>query len=532
MKYSIATIPLALATLVAGLGSPDCVNLFQSSQRLIPGLRPYVSRIYPAGSDFVGVGVTTPAHNLTEFCRFGANYNTSSTSSIQFEVWLPTVKRWNGRFAHVGGGGDMGTAMTKYGFAVAGTNAGHNGTSSDGTFAISNPETQLDFGYRAVHLSTVFSKKIVREYYKKKPSYNYWIGCSTGGRQGMKEIQEYPDEYDGIAVTAPAQWFSLLVGWFLHAYYLNDNLAVPSQNIPASFFPSWNQEVLAQCDAIDGVKDKIILNPQACKPDVSTVVCGSSSPSLFVNASTCLSDAQARSLQSIYQDWTSSSGELLHPGYLPGSEVEWGGIVGPAPFQIAPDYFLYQVYNYSSVQPPLRVNDTELQRITQLSQATNPGRYNAANPNLKPFFRRGGKVLEFHGLSDGVIPTFSSVQYYDKVRTYTNSSLSKDYRLFHIPGMRHCGGGSGADGFGRPQQAEDYAGGAGQSPIFDRKHDSILALMEWVERGNAPDSIVGARYVNRNKTQGVELTRLFCPYPQEGKYIGGDPNDAASYKCE
>ncbi|KAG9074167.1 hypothetical protein FS749_014301 [Ceratobasidium sp. UAMH 11750] len=110
--------------------------------------------------------------------------------------------------------------------------------------------------------------------------------------------------------------------------------------------------------------------------------------------------------------------------------------------------------------------------------------------------------------------------------------LSNNYRLFLIPGMGHCGGGTGADGFGRPQQAEDYLGGLGQSPVFDRKHDSILALMEWVEKGKVPNSIIGASYKAGNKTQGVAFTRLFCPYPAEAKYASGDVNNATSYRCE
>ncbi|KAG8679186.1 hypothetical protein FRC08_017145, partial [Ceratobasidium sp. 394] len=132
MKY-LAVPTLALTSLASGAvapSAPDCAALFEASQRLIPGLRPYVARTYPAGSDFLDVEY--PAHNLTEFCRFGANYNTSSISSIQFEIWLPTLKKWNGRFAHVGNGGDagfifygdMGVSLTKYGFAVAGTNTG------------------------------------------------------------------------------------------------------------------------------------------------------------------------------------------------------------------------------------------------------------------------------------------------------------------------------------------------------------------------------------------------------------------------
>ncbi|KAG8699736.1 hypothetical protein FRC08_005128, partial [Ceratobasidium sp. 394] len=214
-------------------------------------------------------------------------------------------------------------------------------------------------------------------------------------------------------------------------------------------------------------------------------------------------------------------------------EAGWGIILGETPFQLAPDYFLYQVYNYTSIQPALHVNETELERITKLAEATDPGRINAFNLNLKPFFKRGGKLLGFHGLADPMIPALGSTLYYEKVRAYMNDPhLGNNYRLFLIPGMGHCGGGTGADGFGRPQQAEDYLGGLGQSLVFDRKHDSTLALMEWVEKGKVPNSIIGASYENGNKTQGVAFTRLFCPYPEEAKYASGDVNNATSYRCE
>ncbi|QRW22245.1 feruloyl esterase B [Rhizoctonia solani] len=173
----------------------DCTALFKDSQALIKGLKPYASEVHPANVTFVPVGdiaYPQPVPDLPEFCRFGAEYNTSTTSKFRFEVWLPDPELWNGRFAFIGNGGDAGGVnyadmaipMTKYGFAVASTNTGHNGTSGDGTFAISNPESQIDFGHRAVHLSTVFAKTVAKSYYGKSSKYNYWIGCSSGGKQG------------------------------------------------------------------------------------------------------------------------------------------------------------------------------------------------------------------------------------------------------------------------------------------------------------------------------------------------------------
>jgi len=496
--------------------------LLNSSQIIIPGIKPYVARTYPAGSNFSEGAY--PARNIAEFCRFGAHYNTSSTSSIQFEVWLPTAKNWNGRFAHVGGGGnsgtiyyqDMGLPLTKYGFAIAGTNAGHNGSALDGTYAMSNPDSQLDFGYRASHLSTVLSKQIVQEYYKKQPNYSYWMGCSGGGRQGMKEVQEFPKDYDGAIIGAPALWWTRMAGFFTRIASLNANSTTPGQVVPASFFPTWAKEVMNQCDELDGIKDNIILTPHACNPDTSTVVCGSSNPSPLVNASTCITESQATTLEALYQNWTSIEGKHLSPSFVPGSEAGWQTWYKDTSLQqLSSEYFLYQVYNHTSVQPPLQVNETELERITAIADVTNPGRYNTINPDLRPFFKRGGKVLQYHGLGDAAIPPGISIDYYEKARAYLKGlDITDSYRLFLVPGMAHCLGGTGADSFGRPTQLDDSLGGNGQSLVSDSEHDAVLALMRWVEKGEAPKSIIGASYIGGDRKRGVAFTRLLCPYPQ------------------
>jgi feruloyl esterase len=227
----------------------------------------------------------------------------------------------------------------------------------------------------------------------------------------------------------------------------------------------------------------------------------------------------------------------------------------------------------SDYRPPLQVNETELERITAIADATDPGHYNTVNPNLRPFFKRGGKVLQYHGLGDAAIPwanpicdlTFfsflifparrspgSSIDYYEKARAYLRGSdISNSYRLFLVPGMNHCLGGTGADSFGRPSQQDDSVSGNGQSLVSDPDHDAVLALMRWVEKGKAPKSIIGASYVGGDRKQGVAFTRLLCPYPQvrhyvviikdeklnnfclqEGKYVGGNVNNSTSYRCE
>ncbi|EUC56725.1 feruloyl esterase B [Rhizoctonia solani AG-3 Rhs1AP] len=536
-------LPISFTLLYgASAKSLDCEGLLSSSQTLVKGLKPYVAQIHPANVTFVPVAnpaYPQPVPDLPEFCRFGTDYNTSSTSKFRFELWLPKPDHWNGRFAFVGNGGDAGGVnyadmaipLAKYGFAVASTDTGHTGTSGDGTFAISNPESQIDFGHRAVHLSTVFAKTIAKSYYGKKSKYNYWIGCSSGGKQGMKSAQAYPEDFDGVIAGAPAQWWPHLNGFTAHVNLLNANATTPGAVIPPAFFAALNQEVIAQCDKLDKVADGIITNPRLCKPDLTRVGCGSASISPYVNASNCLSDAQLVTLKAIYTNWTSNDGEFLFPTFEPGSEFGWPNTVTGAPYGPAPDYFSYQVLNKTSVQT-LQVNETELQRLTAIADVTDPGQTSAINPNLNPFFKRGGKLMHYHGFADPLIPAGSSLWYYEHVRSYfKNADLSDRYRLFMIPGVAHCSGGPGADAFGRPGQRSTSQGGAGQSLSFTPQYDMILATMNWVEKGVAPRSLIGTKYNNNNISDGAAFTRLFCPYPQEAIYRGGDVNAASSYSC-
>ncbi|KAG8691555.1 hypothetical protein FRC11_001234, partial [Ceratobasidium sp. 423] len=524
-KKSLSLGTLAVVTRAVD-AAVDCSALLSGSRALIPNLEPYVAQSYSAGSTFSTLDASpaynSPVPNLAAFCRFGANYNTSTTSRFRFEVWMPSPEKWNGRFAFVGNGGDaggvnypdMGIPLSKYGFAVASTDGGHNGTTADGSFAMGNPESQIDFGHRAVHMSTEFSKKVVEQYYGKAASYNYWIGCSSGGKQGMKSIQKYPEDFDGAITGAPAQWWPHLNGFTVHINLLNANATTPGAVIPTTFFPLLFEEITSQCDDLDGVTDGVITNPGVCNPNLSNMACGSSKPSDFVNSTTCLSESQMVTLRAIQTNWTSTGGEFLFPTFEPGSQWGWNTTVTGDPFGPAPDYFSYQVLNFT-VPHVLSTNQTQLQAMVKIADKTDPGDIEAMDPDLRPFFERGGKLMQFHGWADQLIASRSSLVYYEKVRSFFNyTDLSDNYNVFMVPGMGHCGNGPGANAFGGPSQREVSLGGTGQSLKFDAAHDMILATIDWVEKSRTPKSIITTRWKNSNITDGPDFTRLLCPYPQ------------------
>lgn len=145
--------------------------------------------------------------NLPAFCRLELSITTNSTadSSCVTEIWLPDS--WNGRVLTVGNGGyaggvsvaDLGYVAVAQGFAGISTDTGHSSTATDGTWGgPHNDNAIVDFGWRALHLSVVTGKEIVQQYYGKTQSKSYYMGCSSGGRQGLKELQSFPEDFDGV----------------------------------------------------------------------------------------------------------------------------------------------------------------------------------------------------------------------------------------------------------------------------------------------------------------------------------------------
>ena len=145
------------------------------------------------------------------------------------------------------------------------TDTGHNSTSSDARWGLNAPEKKEDFGYRAIHGSTVLGKSLTEAFYNQTIAYSYYAGSSTGGRQGLREAQYSPDSFDGLLIGAPAWWTSHLQPWEtkLGSFNLPESAA---NHINASLFSIIGLEVIKQCDGVDGVIDGIVSSPEQFPP--------------------------------------------------------------------------------------------------------------------------------------------------------------------------------------------------------------------------------------------------------------------------
>ena len=161
---------------------------------------------------------------------------------------------------------------------------------------------------------------------------------------------------------------------------------------------------------------------------------------------------------------------------------------------------------------------------------------NSTDPDLRPFKQHGGKIIHYHGWADPVIPPRSSINYYESVIAAQRSEARQDhgdrsleetqefYRLFMAPGMVHCNGGPGPNTFG--------GAAVPAPPVDDADHDATLALVQWVEQGIAPAKIIATHYLNHDPTQGIDMQRPLCPYPEVARYMGtGDTTDAENFVC-
>ena len=494
---------LVFAALLAwpAVAQPTCESL--------AGLR--LAHASVTAATTVAATASIPAH-----CAVQATARPTGDSEIKFELWLP-VSGWNGKYEQVGNGGWAGTVPVgslagplRRGFAAAGTDDGHSGGTAE--WAIGHPEKLTDFGYRAVHETRQQSAAIIQAFYARETSHNYFVGCSDGGREALMEAQRFGDDFDGIIAGAPANnWTHLLAGFLWNERALLDD---PASMIPPAKLPAIQKAAVAQCDALDGVKDGLIEDPRACHFDPGPIRCKGA------ETDECLTAAQVTALRKIYAGPKNArTGAQIFPGYSPGVEgapdtwAAWiipGAKGSPQQFGFANSFYLQAVYEGLKTDFHALNFDTD---VAYADEKAGP-LLNSTNPDLRTFRAHGGKLIQYHGWGDAAIAPQNSIDYYEMVQgfmtKYPNGRGSVDdfYRLFMIPGMGHCGGCIGPNGVG------DIAG----------------ALELWVEKGVAPEQFVGTG--KSVSEPGKALTRPICAYPKVARYKGsGDINDAANFVC-
>jgi hypothetical protein len=451
-----------------------------------------------------------PVTVAVPFCRVALTLKPSADSDIKTEVWMP-VSGWNGKFQGIGNGGFAGSIgygmlaeAVGRGYAAASTDTGHKtGPGIDASWALGHPEKIKDFGYRAIHETATAGKAVAAAFYSAPPTRSYFNSCSNGGRQALMEAQRFPEDYDGIIAGAPANYWTRLMSMAV----VNSQalMADDASYVPASKLPAISAAALAACDTNDEVKDNVIENPAACRFDPAVMLCKDG------DNATCLTAPQVTALKKVYAATLTTTGETLMPGYSPGGEAEPGGwagwITGAAPRQSAMYGFSAQFFSHMVFDnPSWDFKAFTLDRDWRAAREKVGRDLDADSPDLRGFRARGGKLILYHGWGDAAIPAQSTIDYYQKVNeTMGRSETTSFVRLYMVPGMQHCGGGAGPNTF-----------------------DSIGALERWVERGEAPASMIAS-----HSTGGrVDRTRPLCPYPQVAKYRGtGSIDDAANFAC-
>jgi len=470
-----------------------------------------------AGVKSVTSTIIPPSGPNKTYCEVDILYGTNPNQNINIRVGLPLNSldggsggvqgAWNGRTQGIGGGGCSGsltvTGPVNTGYVGSGNDTGHTGgdctpgVNVDGTY---NYQFIEDFIRNGIKEQVLFMKSVAKSYYGMKPLYNYWNGCSTGGRQGYLLAQELGKELDGILANAPAiYWTRFQTAQMWGQIVMKDLLGAP---IASAKFSQTTASAVLACDGNDGVIDNIIDDPRTCTFSATANICGTPT----APATNCLTQAEAEAIDMIWDGPSNARGEKIWFGLDRGTAL--GSLNGTTPFSLGVIQFEWDEHN--------RNFDWHTVTIGGYPQVAQDGSRNIADVtdtfgDLDTFRRSGGKMITYVGANDQLIMPRGVINYYRQMASryeydfgfygHGNDidfrSVQKFYRLFRVPGVGHCGL-------------------AGTAPFN--------ALVNWVENGVAPDQI--------DVTIGT-LGRRLCPYPQWAIYDSscGDNTKANCYHC-
>jgi len=448
------------------------------------------------------------------FCRVQVTLTPSDDSDIKSEIWLP-LEGWNGKYVGIGNGiwagqisySQMADPLAR-GYATASTDTGHVGNGMTADFAVGHPEKLVDFGHRAVHVTTVAAKQAIAAFYGEGPGLSFWNSCSTGGRQGLMAAYRYPGDFDAISAMAPANPMtdlmvqSMWAGWAPKLF--DTQLSPPLLGLV-------HARAVAQCDALDGVEDGVIGRPQQCTFNPASLQCAPG------QSEGCLSPGQAGAISSIYGGVRDEAGRQILPGWPIGAESGsfMALVMGAEPFPVATSYFRQLVY---ADQPGWDWQAQPYSGYLADGRSYGADIVNVPANGLGAFFDRGGKLLLSHGWADGLIPATNTLAFHSGLyAALPASQRNTQLRLFMAPGMDHCAGGDGPSEF-----------------------DTLGAIDAWATSGIAPNRLVATRPVTPPAMFGgppqpdrAPMQRPLCAWPWVETYDGtGDPALASSFTCQ
>jgi feruloyl esterase len=506
-----------------------------------------ISAVNPVAAGTLSVGgKPVPAHCqvLGEMLRRTSPVDGKSYA-IGFEMRLPL--NWNGRFFYqanggvdgsvstalgpAGGGGPLDNALNQ-GFAVISSDAGHGAPTP--FFGI-DPQARLDYGYQAVGKLTPMAKAVIKAAYGKAPDRSYIGGCSNGGRHTMVAAARFADQYDGFLVGDPGFRLPLAAIANIAGAKTYASLASTPGDLGTGFTQAEralvSNAVLGKCDALDGAADGLVQDTKACQAafdlnrDVPT--CGGA------RDGTCLTAAQKTGIAALFAGAKTETGTQIYTSFPWDAGLATNGwsswkFGAPIDRDSGAVAFIWEVppedpasfdgrafvLNGSLASMLAKVNATStVYTESAMSFMTPP------NPsNLGTLKNRGAKMLVYHGTSDPIFSSDDTTAWYEALRTANAGDASNFARFYRVPGMNHCSGGPATDQF-----------------------DMLTPLVNWVEKGQAPESIVAsargsgnAGGVNADVPAGwsASRTRPLCAYPKVARYKGsGSVEDAANFSC-
>jgi Tannase and feruloyl esterase len=464
--------------------------------------------------------LSIPNTTITSAAMVPANGSTPAYCNVlatvapqtDIQVQLPT--KWKSRYLHLGGGGFDGTiarnAPASYnvnllaeGYAIGASNGGHRAAQYPGPTFAGDQQLVLAYAYTAIGDTDTVARALIQAYYGKSANYRYFDGCSNGGKNASVAASRFRKDYDGV-IGGDGVWghadervgggdmAGLTAVW---ARVVNITSTVNLATFPAKLTALYNAQV-AKCDALDGIADGIISNPDKCHFDPKTLACPAG-----VDTPSCLTPTEVKAVKTLQSDLTLNH-EVIGAPYGLGNLVSGlSAVLGGG--QALGQGFLAMAYN----NPAFSISDFNLQR--DFSYISN--RFDMVDDmtgalrGIAKYVREGGKLIVWTGGEDPLVPAAGSVRFVERLLDVVDHGSRDNVRLYTLPGVTHCRGGPGADTI-----------------------DLLTPISDWVEKGVPPNNLIASKL---NATGGVTFTRPLCPFPQWARYTGGNGNLASSFTC-